>query len=420
MDDNYNSFFYANACHVCKRFGYSVHLKRCGGCRMIAYCDQKHQKQHWPRHKHLCKIIQDVLKNSKMQTHNMSLQEWAQLKMNLMLLVAVKLTRHLDEYEKQMFRFPRACLICHEQSNQLLKDCQNCASVSFCEKHKNNFDRRHTTYTCNSFKLCFNLDKILSTSINDNFPNLSYLQHILNDKTFQNIKDFINAHMNIVQDLGIPLNIWVAVQSEYLTRPLTLLHGLQILDYVLKSNRLIVHVIAADFIELETAKGWEILLHLISGVTSVKIIMIGPELPHETIVMKVCNTCVMQRKELSFEIHSVLYENYMHSSLFVKPDLVIGFNTGIQECEEITYPEETWTPSIQMLAKQNYPLILTCYTRIETEKEVTRINAILKNEVKYVYCEKNPFASLRPYRDYETENLFYQNNYVIIYKNLCS
>jgi len=232
------------------------------------------------------------------------------------------------------------------------------------------------------------------------------------------MKDFINAHTNIAQNqLDIPLNVWVAIQSEYLTRPLTLLHGLQILNYVLKSDSLIVHVIGANFIELETAKSWEILLHLISGITSVKIIMIGPELPHESITTKICNSCVTQRKELLFEIHSVLYKDYMHSSLFVKPDLVIGFNTGIHE--EIAYPEETWTPSIQTLAKQNYPLILSCYTRVEAEKEAARINTILKNEMKYIYSEKNPFASLRPYRDYETEDLFYQNNYMIIYSNLC-
>jgi len=148
--------------------------------------------------------------------------------------------------------------------------------------------------------------------------------------------------------------------------------------------------------------------------------MIGPELPHETIMMKICNNCVMQRKELLFEIHSMLYEDYMHSSLFVKSNLVIGFNTGIHECEEITYPEETGTPSIQTLTRQNYPLILSCYTRMEAEKEAARINTILKNDVKYVCSKKNPFASLRPYRDYETENFFYQNNYMIIYRNLCT
>ncbi|EZA47856.1 Zinc finger MYND domain-containing protein [Ooceraea biroi] len=305
MDDNYNSCFYANACHVCKRFGDGVRLKRCGGCGMIAYCDQRHQKQHWPRHRRLCHAIQEVVRDNGLQVRQVSPQEWAQLKMNLMLLVAIRLPRRLDEYETQMFKFPRACLVCHERSNQLLEDC-----------------------------------------------------------------------------------------------------------------RLVVHVVAANFIELETARAWEILLHLMSSLALVRLVMIGPELPSEIVSTSVCEDCVRQRKELSFEIHSALYENYVRGSSFVRPDVVAGFNTGIHEREEATYPEETWASSVRALAEQGCPLILSCYTRVEAEKETARINAILGKETKHVYAGINPFAGLRPYRDFETEGIFYQNNYVIVYSNL--
>ncbi|RLU15770.1 hypothetical protein DMN91_011526 [Ooceraea biroi] len=418
MDDNYNSCFYANACHVCKRFGDGVRLKRCGGCGMIAYCDQRHQKQHWPRHRRLCHAIQEVVRDNGLQVRQVSPQEWAQLKMNLMLLVAIRLPRRLDEYETQMFKFPRACLVCHERSNQLLEDCRYCASVSLCEEHRN--DPAHSRHACCQLKLCFNLDKELSVNVNGESPNLDYLQRVSGSRTCRNMKDFIDAHMDVAQGQSAlpPADVSVAVHSEYLTRPLTLVHGLRMLDYVPRGDSLVVHVVAANFIELETARAWEILLHLMSSLALVRLVMIGPELPSEIVSTSVCEDCVRQRKELSFEIHSALYENYVRGSSFVRPDVVAGFNTGIHEREEATYPEETWASSVRALAEQGCPLILSCYTRVEAEKETARINAILGKETKHVYAGINPFAGLRPYRDFETEGIFYQNNYVIVYSNL--
>lgn len=91
------------------------------------------------------------------------------------------------------------------------------------------------------------------------------------------------------------------------------------------------------------------------------IVLIGPELifePNLLLSFK-CDDCISQKKEISLEFRSMLYTDYVCSP-FVKPDLVVGFDIGLQEWE-LKSTKETWSPSIKMLAEQNCPFILTCY-----------------------------------------------------------
>ncbi|XP_024868161.1 SET and MYND domain-containing protein DDB_G0277331-like isoform X2 [Temnothorax curvispinosus] len=124
INNDYNKFFYATMCHVCKRIGDGVPLKLCSNCKMISYCGQEHQKQHWKQHKPLCKAIQNVLQGR--QGYNMNVrgetsEEWINIKQMFMLLVSRVLKRRLTMCEMQMFKFPRECLICHERNAQSLK-----------------------------------------------------------------------------------------------------------------------------------------------------------------------------------------------------------------------------------------------------------------------------------------------------------
>ncbi|KYQ50287.1 Zinc finger MYND domain-containing protein 17 [Trachymyrmex zeteki] len=410
---NYNMFFYATTCHVCKRFGDGVCLKKCGGCKMIAYCGRQHQKQHWSQHKSLCKATQDVLREFRLEDYSVTSEEWDDKKLNLILLVSFKLGRPLEIYEKEMFQFPRECTVCHEQDGQLLEDCQSCASVSFCKYHKDSIKHEHT---CVPLELCFH-SNLLFINGENNTLDLHYLQHVCDTDTFRNMNDFINTYGNIQTESEMLYNILAARHSQYITRPLTLFHAMQILDYVPQRKDLVIHVVAANYIEETTLMTWEILLHLIKATISLVVIMIGPELKYKSNPLRICDNCMLQKKKLSLEFHDVLYENYVRNPLFIKPDLVVGFNAGIHE--HISNGE-TWTPSIQMLMKQNCPLILTCYMQKELEQEINRINTILDRKVNYLYSGKNPFASLRPFRILGPEQVFYQNHYLIVYRSLCS
>ncbi|XP_071556512.1 ankyrin repeat and MYND domain-containing protein 2-like isoform X2 [Temnothorax nylanderi] len=96
INNDYDDFFYATMCHVCKRFGDGVQLKRCSNCKMISYCGQDHQKHHWKQHKPLCKAIQDVLRDYSMDDPGETTEELIDKKLNFMQLVSSRLGRRLN------------------------------------------------------------------------------------------------------------------------------------------------------------------------------------------------------------------------------------------------------------------------------------------------------------------------------------
>ncbi|XP_024870317.1 uncharacterized protein LOC112457768 [Temnothorax curvispinosus] len=427
QNNDYNKFFYATMCHVCKWFGDGVRLPRCGNCRMIAYCGQEHQKQHWKQHKPLCKAIQDVLLEPDFNDRGKDSEDCDERKLIFMMLVSRKLGRHLKKDETEMFKFPKECLICHEKNDELLEVCQMCAA-SFCKNHKD--DTEHGDI-CAALELSLSIG--LFSIVEENKPSDVDFQHISCTSTFQNMKDFVKTFGNIptfenIQtmsstDSEILYNILAANQSEYLTRPLTLFNAVRLLNYVPKSNDLVVHVIGATCVEETTLTGWKVLARLIGTEMSVVLILIGPELTRKLNPSHTCESCdncmSREKKCLTLESHDVLYEDYVRSSSFVEPDLVVGFNLNIHE-HELGSSEETWAPSIRMLAKQNCPFVLTSVTLQDFEKETDRINTILGRQVDYIYKEKNPFASLRPHRVLGPERVYYENQYLAIYRNLCS
>lgn len=126
-DENVNGwdFFYINSCQVCH---INHRVVPCTRCKMISYCGDKHRKEHWPKHKDLCKVILGMLKETeatnlfdKLKTSDM--EAWMRVKIDMMLRAQSKLGRQLVDYEKQMFLFPKTCFDCHESDLSILKTC---------------------------------------------------------------------------------------------------------------------------------------------------------------------------------------------------------------------------------------------------------------------------------------------------------
>ncbi|KAK2576394.1 hypothetical protein KPH14_005738 [Odynerus spinipes] len=310
-----------------------------------------------------------------------------------------------------MFKFIRSCTVCHNTKS--LVDCSNCPNTSFCKEHQNTKTHKNL---CSLFKLCFDLDVAFMKSkrivpkvtvpLNTNKIFLPY-----------NMQTFINSYWRETETL---FKLWqynIAYISEYLTRPLTLLFALEKLQGYENSD-MIVHVIGANMMEVDGFEIWEIVLHWLPYLKSLKIVLIGPELSWGTLIQDVCNYCLQKGKNFSIDICGALYAEYECSKQFIKPNVIIGFNTGIHECIDIDSKTDTWAASIRIIAKQNCPLILTSYTFHETQQEQERLKTILRRNIPCKYSFKNPYSSLRPHRDYETEGVYYQNGYVLIYSHL--
>lgn len=55
---DYDEFYYSTVCHVCKTK--SKRLKTCQACKLYRYCSVDHQRIHWPRHRPVCKIVNEL------------------------------------------------------------------------------------------------------------------------------------------------------------------------------------------------------------------------------------------------------------------------------------------------------------------------------------------------------------------------
>ncbi|XP_014215256.1 uncharacterized protein LOC106644318 [Copidosoma floridanum] len=419
-EDLHNFFFYANTCHVCKSCGYETALKRCSNCKMISYCGKEHQKHHWLQHKNLCRVLSEMLDETDKSNllegfGGVSQHEWVKAKMNLMLLVSLKLERKLEPYEEEIFKFPRACAICHEANSKLLTDCPSCPCASFCKVHEKYSDHEKL---CKILSLCYNLD-IASTIFTRHPPRNTVPYHTEMAYLPASIQGFIDLFVN---EGDSPLNtreLQSAQISEYLTRPLTLLYALEKLEYKTETA-MTIHVIGANMIELDGIEIWETLLHWLPSLITLNMVLIGPELNsnRNKIKCNVCECCIEKDMKLYLETHGVYYKDYVLSDSFVPPDIVVGYNLGIHECENLDSSNDTWSHSIRIVLEQKCPFLVTSYTSEEMKKEHNRLCHILDKKVNYVLCEKNPYGSLRPHRDYETEGVYYQNQYLLIYRDL--
>jgi splicing suppressor protein 51 len=212
-------------------------------------------------------------------------------------------------------------------------------------------------------------------------------------------------------------SIEVALLSELLTCPLTLLYALEKLRTSVKKN-FVVHVVGAGAFECTFLHKWEIILHCLPQLSFLDIIFIGPEIEQEfETVCKLCVDCQQKGRELGTHFQTgKLYHQYASSEAFLLPDIIVAYNCGLHEYEGTN--SDTWLQSLPFLVKFDHiPLILTSYTSDEAYKDVARIFDYRKGALTvYLKCSRNPFASRRPYRDWSNENsdVFFQNYFITL------
>ncbi|XP_020286368.1 uncharacterized protein LOC109855998 isoform X2 [Pseudomyrmex gracilis] len=390
----------------------------CSGCKLISYCGQDHQKLHWPQHKDLCRAVR-YMRETYPSEFSSSEEEKAMMQLVMLKSkVALRLERKLLPYEVQMFKYPKMCLVCKKQNQ--LENCSTCISVSFCKNHKNNHDKG----TCDILRMAFTAYMSLSSVSKPVCVN--YINQISEKKVFCNMKEFLSVYEDIIKtSLKPPYKLFKIEQSTNYTKPLTIIHGIQMLKYNPQKKSLVFHVIARNTTDMWCLPCWEIILHLLPNIKSLRFILIGPDRTSLNHKLNLCNTCKQQKKKISVEWLDKSFGDYVEETAFKKPDLIIGFHPGFPRCdiEGNKNIRNKWVPSIQILAKQNCPLILTCYSEYEAKLDVENINLTLGKNIDYLYCERNPFAGYRPYRESDDESQFpvyFENYYLLVYKNLCN
>lgn len=185
-----------------------------------------------------------------------------------------------------------------------------------------------------------------------------------------------------------------AMVSDILTRPLTVIYALSMLNLPIP-NPLLIHVVGSNNYEVQTSAEWDILPKFLP-IKSLKLKFIGPEI-HTAAAIK--------SKNLAVGSSNLLYHELANSSP-QQPDLIVAFNCGLHEFQDTD--EDTWRSSLSTIVARRVPIVLTSYTTGEAVMDVARIVAI--DERCSVRMLSNPFASLSPMRDVESLGVYYVNS----------
>ena len=240
------------------------------------------------------------------------------------------------------------------------------------------------------------------------------------------IEKFINTNMELSEQYATHVGertCWrTEILSEYISKPLTLLYALQKLE-MMSVSALTVHIIGAINEEFILGKYWEVLLHWIPNLKDLTIIFIGPEINQTcSIHTTVCKFCKLKEKSIDTFAKSAKYEDYFQGDntqtrSFVKPDIIVGFNLEIHE-SELGITDYSWKNAFSILKKVDAPFVMTAGTSERARKDHEMLCKLLETTVSYDFTELNPYASLIPERDFETEKLRYTNGWILIYKGI--
>ncbi|XP_011298246.1 uncharacterized protein [Fopius arisanus] len=403
--------FYSNACYECGNWGDSYPLTMCKSCRAVGFCD-KDLKIGVERHKALCEVLTELRGSSPSVfiSEGDSQASWALMKTNLMLIIQLKLGRKLNKQEEEVLKFPKRCLSCFETDPERLTDCKVCPGTSFCSRHLQSQEEH--AVRCRKLTECAASDVFFALLLRREIPGIP--EDHSSSKLPEDMNQFLkNCGPNIAH---FPHNVQRSASSEVFTRPLSLLYGIERLRYSV-GDVLVIHVVGASAIDLEDPSAFEIVRHFRPNIKELLLVFVGPDLKGidvPSMTPYLCSQCKKSDVKLDVHIISKLYHEFFEETGFRIPDIVVGYNIGIHECLEADSERDTWAPTVKTLGKLGSPLVVTSYTLEEAQRDYERI---LKGSRHFVgvMMEKNPFGSLRHYRDFENDEFYYQNQFIMAF-----
>lgn len=408
--DYYKQFFHPNICHVCKTPAVDADLILCNWCRMISYCSEEHKLRHRPYHIYICSLITSIIiEDPEWDTRILHFDTWIEEQKNFALLVQTLMLRKLKPYEMQMFMYAKSCFICHRRNN--LYTCEICLSASYCIDHIREISI-HQISICYQLTLSLRLDIISFTKTTLEILNTKFTTFPDKKRRFTDMDSFCRQYYYRRKRHDY-LNSNDYVLTDYVSDPLTLYNGLRSVKLFCpetKSGVFVIHVIAANYLDIRNCKAWELFLHLLRRNMELIIVMVGPELLYETYEHDVCSRCKAAKKKLTLQLFPFLYHEYVLNTNYKRPNVVVGYQAELAN-------GDTWSETIRAIQTQNCLLLLTAKSQVKAEEDITMIQEVLGESVSPVLQIENDFCSYRPYWDYETD-LFYRNIYLLIYNNL--
>lgn len=286
--------FYPNNCHICKK---TTNLKRCSRCNMISYCGEVHQKEHWDKHKEMCRILTDITRQKKL-THlyedlrGCDLLQWIDARDEMKKKVTSLLGRGLESYESDMLQYPRSCFECFDTRQDNLINCSQCPLVSTCKRHSRS---AYHEMWCSEMKYCHTIDNALE-NVRES------LKHILGllfyPPNFKKLPTSTQEYFDKILKPHPELNdAGVIYASTFIYLPLTIFGALQKLNLT-SAKTLRIYVDVVDKIELFRIFG-EAIFHMMPDLENLTVTTITGKVSCEEVAL--CKKCITKKRKLSLQ-----------------------------------------------------------------------------------------------------------------------
>lgn len=405
----YNRFFNPNMCYICKSVNRG-NLILCDWCHLIPYCSEKHKAKHHPKHTTVCLSIASALQHISGTRKFDNWQQWIQSRKKLIRLVRQKYMPNLSQHVMDVILWSKSCYVCHKETD--LKVCQRCFSVNYCGEHANAFHTTHDKHKCDQLKLSLNID-IRTASDNVNM-SYEFLQ-IVNGTS--RVEDMFQFYVEFVLSQRTNIN-WLTedyVQSDQFSDPLTVYFGLKRagrLELIRQSN-VVIHIVSVVSVDIQHGI-WEILLHLLPEIQKLLIIIVGLELRDDSYTPRLCERCRDRKKILHLVSCSRLYRSYKISGRnYQIPTIIVGFHVDSNEDHTVTC--STLWQVINILRFLSCPLVLSFSNAKKIQQFLSKTVDIFNIYVDPDLNVKNSFNGLAPHKDVETGDIYFFNDYLIVY-----
>lgn len=388
-------------------------------CGMISYCCEQHRimdqsefESDRDGHERICNVIRELTDQGLMRRFpGGTLSEWKSYTQHYVRYVEEKLSRELQPHEKQMIWYARSCDICHKETN--LEICEECFSIDFCEDHVIE-KAEHDECTRLKKWLYFEMQAINVITI----PEWQTFHDFPVRSNVEDMDSFCRTYLLPMKNA--PWSTADIAYSDYASWPLTLYYGLKeasLFNIAWQQDCYVIHILEANNVDRRNLTSWEILLHTFRKPMKLIVVLIGrnlaPELEDMCGLQQICwEKCMPIGHQFYFQYFRMLYEDYVSSSFFTAPNVIIGFQVG--------FKIEQWLKFNRTIDHLFCPVILTSNTESTAQENARDIKSIVNCNLELVIQEENRFQSFRPYRDHVTGRVFYFNKYLLIFKNLNS
>ncbi|XP_043468126.1 uncharacterized protein LOC122502246 [Leptopilina heterotoma] len=413
--------FYPNACFICQA---TDDLKRCSRCKMISYCSEVHQMDHWPEHKDLCKTIHAMMKEEGVshlyeKLRGCDVHTWRKEKMRILEEIESRCPKLFENPNAAfLLYFPRSCFVCYESRQTLLKNCPGCPVATFCKDHPSSSIHDKD---CANLKKSFQLRLQLSNRIKKGgevqlqMLATSVLHAIQLSPTLEkitNMGDFLekfSKSKNLSLNVGDDLKYWLTVTFGTI---LSTFNALQILELTTLSK---LTIYMKNLHQPDYTEFWEALLHLIPDLKELTILFIDPaaELGIKPDQMEICRECKKKEKKLTLGFLASCYEdcegrNIAEPNILMATDIVDPETTDVSEVKVLPSLLKFWSRF------NNCPLIVTTIMEEYREEMKNTIQSTL-GDVDYIFDDSNPFKSHLSIRtNYNRAGV--SNNFMVILK----